>query len=75
MVCRHVKKAVGIVAPQAPCLPLTREVAFAEQMTEGEKNEISSCFLSLPQSAFRLTAPSSEGAKGGPCPPKLTVNY
>ena len=39
--------------------PLKREVAFAEQMTEG----FSSLDQRTPQSALRLTAPSSEGAK------------
>ena len=43
-------------------LPLMREVDFAEQKTEGEKNYRQYLVLSLPQSAL-LTAPSSEGAK------------
>ena len=42
-------------------LPLTREVAFAKQMTEGENEMAQIVGVSLPQSAS-LTAPSSEGA-------------
>ncbi len=42
-------------------LPLMREVAFAEQMTEGER--VGTLGISLPQPRSRSAAPSSEGAK------------
>ena len=42
-----------------PCLPLTREVAFAKQMTEGERNY--SAAMTTPPSAFRLTPPLTRG--------------
>ena len=59
--CPWDKKAAPISSPAAEeSLPLMREVAFAEQMTEGEKGL--KRLLSPQSRAFRSTAPSSEGA-------------
>ena len=51
-------------------LPLMREVAFAEQMTEGEKTGKK---ILSPSQPIRLTAPSSEGAKNNPTAKRLAV--
>ena len=44
---------------------LPREVAKPQVLTEGEKRILVFTCMSLPQSRYRSTAPSSEGAKNG----------